>query len=173
MTNVLQKLRRMNKPEITAVSAIREKWGSALDSGFVVCPSILLLRQKQLGLESGELAVLLNLIMAWWKVDELPFPSSVTIAKRIGVSNRTVQRQLRSLEVRGFIARSRNLLRNKADRAITTYDLSGLVAKLQGAMPQGQSASQLNQIDLAVGEIELKEQPVTVNKQRIAVLEVR
>src|SRR6267143_530824 len=98
----------MRTMSVTAVSQqaskpINEKWGEALRSGFLVVPATLLRNQYMLGLDSGELLVLLNLLLHWWKADDLPFPHTSTLAKRMGVSRRTVQRLVESLERKKLI----------------------------------------------------------------------
>jgi|GEM_PF-1236915 len=118
-------------------SPLREKWGEALNGGFLVIPSALLRHQYQLSLECGETLVLLNLLMSWWKSDDLPFPQTSTLAKRMGVSRRTVQRHIESLEGKGLIRRIWNSARQADRRATARYDLSGIVAELKrlGSVP--------------------------------------
>lgn len=116
---------------------LRDKWGTALDSGFIVIPSTLLRYQHQLVIGDGELIVLMHLIMSWWKVGEYPFPRAETIAKRMGVSTRTVQRHIDSLEKKKLIQRFWTSERRSAHRATTHYDLSGLVGKLKEAGAMG------------------------------------
>lgn len=111
---------------------LQAKWGSGLDGGFLVLPVLLLKRQKELGLDSTELVVLLNLLAAWWEVDKLPYTRAITIAKRIGVTARTVQRCLEKLENRGLILRNRSTTGRGAEaRMVTEYDLGPTVIKLK------------------------------------------
>ena len=49
--------------------------------------------------------VLLNLTLFWWFRDQPPFPRSSIIARRMGVSARTVQRVFRKLEQFGYVRR--------------------------------------------------------------------
>lgn len=116
----------------------QDKWGTALNNGFVVIPSTLFLNQSKIGISDGEVLVLLNLIMAWREVGTRPFPRTTTLAKRMGVSARTVQRHVDQLEAKSLIRRVKQKDGRAEDRAITEYDLSGIVAKLQefGSMPQ-------------------------------------
>jgi predicted transcriptional regulator len=116
---------------------LRDKWGEALDHGFVVIPSILLRYQHQLAIGDGELIVLMHLIMSWWKVGEYPFPRAETIAKRMGVSTRTVQRHIDRLEKKKLIQRFGTSERRNAHRSTTQYDLSGLVVKLKEERAKG------------------------------------
>lgn len=102
-----------------------------MNAGFVVVPSALLRYQEKLKLEDGEVVVLMNLIMAWWETDKLPYPRTSTIAKRMGVSSRTVQRHIERLEAKGLIQRERGTTNNEASLSVTKYDLSGIVAELK------------------------------------------
>lgn len=80
------------------------KWGKALDSGFVLIPSTLLRYQHELGLDSAELVVLLNLLRSWWGLDDLPHVQTSTIADRMNVSRRTVQRHIETLEKKDLLS---------------------------------------------------------------------
>jgi DNA-binding MarR family transcriptional regulator len=116
----------------SATNALQQKWGTALHGGFVLVPSVLLRYQSELGIkDAGELLVLLHLLMSWWTPDEAPFPRVSTIADRMGVSARTVQRHLRSLESKHLVRRKGRRSDDSTKRARTTYDLAGLVRGLQ------------------------------------------
>ena len=112
--------------------SLHDKWGKALDMGFVVIPNALLRCQHKLKINDGEMVVLMNLMMSWWKVGEHPFPRAETIAKRMGVSDRTVQRHLGQLEKRGLISRIRRVDRRDDSPASVQYDLAGIVETLKG-----------------------------------------
>ena len=84
----------LEKPPIR----LADKWGEAAYGGFFSIPDVLLKNQNELELKDGELVVLLNVLMHWWYRDKYPFPRSTTIARRMGVSMRTVQRALSRLE---------------------------------------------------------------------------
>jgi predicted transcriptional regulator len=111
--------------------SIYDKWGESLGAGFVVIPSALLRYQAKLKIGDGELAVLMNLIMSWWRVDELPFPRTSTIATRMGVATRTVQRHLGRLEEKGFIRRIAVSDRQNGKSPGIRYDLKGTVEHLK------------------------------------------
>jgi hypothetical protein len=111
-------------------TAAGAKWGDALSMGFAIVPSVLIRAQAKLGLDTVDLAVLLNVILHWWTPGEWPYPQPRVLAKRMAVSTRTVERRLESLEERGFLIRhppeksSDGLARRR-------IDLSGLVVRLQ------------------------------------------
>jgi Helix-turn-helix domain len=101
------------------------KWGNALAAGYQVLPDTILRHWSRHGLLPGDLVVLLHLTMAWWKHDEKPFPRPTTIARRMGVSLRTVQRSIRRLGQVGFIQAEPVQVKGAQRRA---FDLSGIAA---------------------------------------------
>lgn len=135
-------------------SPIRARWGEALNDGFVVVPSALLRHQYELKIDSGEAVVLVNLLMAWWKTNDRPFPRTSTLAKRMGVSLRTVQRHIEGLEEKGLIERIWDHTRPKDSRATPSYDLSGIVAKLKEL---GRNTHPMRQHQVAPGQEDLND----------------
>jgi predicted transcriptional regulator len=105
-------------------SAVYAKYGEASIAGFQAVPDLLLKHQCELGLSPTDLAVLLNVLMHWWYPEKKPFPRSTTIAKRMGVTPRTVQRSLQQLEELGL------LVREKDAGGPTYLDPAPLVEKL-------------------------------------------
>lgn len=106
---------------------LNTKWGEVLEGvggGWTAIPNVLLRKQYELQLSATELNVLLNLIRFWWIAEKAPFPSPEKMAKEMGVTPRTVYRNLASLESKGFIQRQERI--GKA----TSYALKGLVEKL-------------------------------------------
>ena len=114
-----------------AESAAQKRWGDALNAGFVVLPVVLLRHQKDLRLSDGELVVLLNVVASWWYSGKLPFPSTQTIATRMGVTPRTVQRHLISLEKKGLLKHLPRSHVPETDVLVVRYDPSGLVELLK------------------------------------------
>lgn len=86
---------------------ISERWEVVAEAGYQALPDVLLFAQSELRLTSEELNVLLNLTAHWWRPKDVVFPRADTIAARMGVSARTVQRILKSLQAKGFIVKSR------------------------------------------------------------------
>lgn len=109
----------------TSSTPIEDKWGSALDAGFLVIPNVLLLRQHELDLTDGEMLVLLNILMAWHEKERLPFPRPETIAKRMGISPRTARRHITGLVEKGWLGRV-----SKTDSPLQ-YDPATLVSRLK------------------------------------------
>ncbi len=109
---------------------IQTRWGDALEDGFLVVPTVLLRNQWQLALSASEMVVLLNLLVSWRRDDDPPFIQPITVAKRMGVSERSVQRHVESLTDKGLVKR---VAREGAveDRQMG-YEFSGLVERLRG-----------------------------------------
>ena len=108
-----------------ADSAVYAKYGEAAVAGFQAVPDLLLKHQAKLDLSPTNLVVLLNVLMHWWYPEQKPFPRSTTIAKRMGLSSRAVQRSLQHMQQLGLLARERS------DDGRTYLDPEPLVAKLK------------------------------------------
>ena len=104
------------------------KWGVAARAGYQPVPDVLLIKQRALGLDPVDLLVLLNITSYWWYADKLPFARTTTIAERMGVSVRTVQRSLRKLEEKGYIRRED--VRTSDGDYVPAIDPKGLVERL-------------------------------------------
>jgi DNA replication protein DnaD len=104
---------------------VQAKFGVVADAGFQAVPDVLLLHQAELNLRSEDLNVLLQITTHWYVPEKMPFPWTSTIAKRMGVSTRSVQRSLRRLVKLKLIGKVR-----REDRKIA-YDLKPLVTKLE------------------------------------------
>ena len=77
--------------------------------------------------------VLLNMNMHWWQKGDFPFPRPTIIAKRMGVSKRTVERRIEKLVKAGLLER----LPLTKEGNLRRYKLDGLVKRLQGAAAIG------------------------------------
>jgi DNA-binding MarR family transcriptional regulator len=96
--------------------------------------------QAKLELDALDLAILLNLILHWWTPKDWPYPPPRILANRIGVSIRTIERRLESLEQRGFLIRhpSEKSPEGLAHRRI---ELTPLVVRLQAFARAGLAMS--------------------------------
>lgn len=121
-----------NEAELaTGPSSLAEaKWGDGLRMGYLIVPGVLLRAQAKLGLDATDLAVLLNIILHWWTPDDWPYPQPSMIARRMGVSTRTVERRLEGLEERGFLIRHPSE-KSRDGFVIRRIELTGLVQRLE------------------------------------------
>ncbi|WP_316233539.1 helix-turn-helix domain-containing protein [Bradyrhizobium sp. SZCCHNPS2010] len=114
-------------PQTGIRHSLRERWGFVIDPGFLALPYVVLLHQAELGLSSECLNVLLNFLAHWHAEGRMAYPHTNTIAKRMGISPRSVQRAVSWLTKEGFMAKVPK--RNSRDRQ--SYDLTPLVEKLK------------------------------------------
>src|ERR1700686_604089 len=98
---------------------------------------------SKLGISSEELNVLLNIVAHWHSADRNPFPHSITIARRMGVSMRTVNRSMKGLKDKKLIEKVRKQHRDEP----MAYDLSPLVAKLNEMAPDHIRMRTENELD--------------------------
>lgn len=103
------------------------KYGEAAHAGFQAVPDLLLKHQQDLRLSATDMVVLLNVLMHWWYPEQKPFPRATTIATRMGVTIRTVQRSIHAMQENGI------LFKEVTDAATgpTYLDPAPLVAKLR------------------------------------------
>jgi helix-turn-helix protein len=115
------------------MSGMTEKWGKRVaERGFAQVPNYLLLMNQFLEeehrLSPVEMLILLQLVGAWWKKDESPYPSLRTLAARAGISDRQAQRAVTALEEKGYMKREKR----KRGRLVASnsYNLGLLVERL-------------------------------------------
>ena len=118
-------------PIAPRANTLRNKWGEAVGegSGFVAVPVALLRMQTKMGLTATDMMVLINLLAHWWNPEAAVFPRSTTIAKRMGINERTVQRAMRKLVRAGLAELGRD------ERNRRTYRFKGLVDRLNRDLP--------------------------------------
>lgn len=103
-----------------------KKWSKALmDAGWTAMPSVIIENQRQLGLSSLDLNIVLYLASKWWTAEGKPFPSKGTMAKAMDVHPRTVQKHIAALEGAGYIRREER--RTEAGSKTNIYHLDGLI----------------------------------------------
>lgn len=114
-------------PEEDKVRENEKKWSKELMiTGWTAVPNIIIKRQKQLGIDSLDLNIILHLMSYWWTVNELPFPSKKTLAGLMSVNESTIRKRIASLEKGGLVKRIIRPVegdRNKTNQ----YDFSGLI----------------------------------------------
>ena len=108
--------------------AAQQKWGNALLAGFQAVPNILVLEHKQMKLDPVDVLILLNLNMHWWSANDHPYPKASLIAERVGVTKRTIERRLKTLEKKKLIERLPVEMRGRTP--VRRFRLAGLVEEL-------------------------------------------
>ena len=132
------------RPLKSATRTSEEKWGAAvMKLGFCIVPSILLRAQQRLKLNPTQLAVLMQLCDYWWDPARKPYPSKKTLAQRLGLGARQVQRHIADLEQAGLVKRIERRGSN-GGKLTNTYDLSGLVSRLQELEPEFRAVEEEN-----------------------------
>ncbi len=123
-----------------------DKFGvPVMKHGYTMLPNLLMQAQGRLGIKHAEFNVLVQLVSHWWEADKDPYPFKETIARRMGLSPRQVQRHLTKLEESGLVRRVERYTGRKAQTA-NAYDLSGLVRKLGEVEPEFRKAAEQRKI---------------------------
>jgi len=107
-------------------SRVSARYGQAGNAGWSPIPDVLLFNQHRLKIKGDDLVVLLNLMAHYYVKNEMPFIRPTTIAKRMGVSQRKVQRSLAKLYKLGLFWKARH-----KELGHMTYDLTPLIEKMQ------------------------------------------
>ena len=119
------------------------KWSPTLmDAGYTTIPSIIIERQRTLGLDAVDINILLHLLRHWWTSENLPHPSKRTIAECMSVDVSTVRRHLAAMEKRGLIERISRFDKIRGQKS-NRYDFSGLI---KASQPLAQEALELKEL---------------------------
>lgn len=114
------------------MNELQEKWGDeTLSLGWTALPISLLSHQKALGLSPVAMNILLHLLSQWWQKENLPYPSQKSIAEKVGLSTRTVQREVLQMKKNRLLKVARTSIHDKKFLGRNQYDLSPLVTRLQ------------------------------------------
>ena len=127
--------------------SVASLWGDAVtggETGFTPVPDVLIRSQAILGLSPIEIVVLLNILMHWWEPGDWPYPRIAAISRRMGTSQRTVQRVVRTLEDKGLLIHERAESIGRGP-SIRRFDLSGLVFRLQDLAEQRREGSYMRE----------------------------
>ena len=112
-----------------------KKWSKTLmDAGWTCFPSVIIERQKVLGLDATDVNILLHLASYWWHKDNKPHPSKKTIAAAMDVTPRTVQRRIAGMVRDGIIRREERRIPGKGSKT-NLYHLDPLI---EAALPYAQ-----------------------------------
>lgn len=107
--------------------------------GYTVLPSVMIQAQRRLGITPLQFNILAQLLDYWREPSRAPFPSKAELAERIGVKPKTIQTNIRALEVAGLV--TREMRRTAAgDWNSNVYHLDGLVARIKALVPEFEEA---------------------------------
>ena len=128
------------KEERERLKRNEEKWTPTLmAAGWTVIPSVILERQKALGLDPIDLNILMQLATYWWYKDNPPHPSKRAIAECIGRSPSTVQKRIARMESDGLIKRVKRYDPKFGGQTTNQYQFTGLI---ESATPYAEEAVQ-------------------------------
>ncbi len=119
-----------------APSSTTRIFGSKVMShGYTGVPNILLRSQAKLKLTPTQFNIIVQLLSYWYQPDQPPFPSKQELADRIGITTDTLRINMVKLEKLGLLQREQRTTA-VGDYGSNTYDLDGLVQKLQRLEPK-------------------------------------
>ncbi len=123
------------RPNSSTRWSVADKWGAdvvaARHHGFVQLPDALIRYQAELQLSPMELCVLLHVLRFWWRADEYPHPPISLLAREIGVSRRTVERAVVSLERKGLVVRGPSEQKGMGGPTVRRFQFDGLRERLR------------------------------------------
>jgi len=122
------------KPDTRKAS--EKKFGKpVMDVGYCITPSLLMKAQARIGLNPAQFNIVMHLFDQWWSAERLPWPSKATLAERIGLGERQIQRHIAEMEGAGLIRRIGRTTPGKG-KTSNEYDLTGLVNKMKELEPE-------------------------------------
>lgn len=117
-------------------SSTERIWGkNVYKYGYVGVPSILIQGQKRLGLNQTQLNIIIHLLDYWYDPLRKPFPRKKELAQRIGVTEKTLQNNMKLLEDKGYLSRERRKTA-AGDWNSNLYHLDGLIQAVQALEPE-------------------------------------
>ncbi|NMJ40875.1 helix-turn-helix domain-containing protein [Roseomonas sp. JC162] len=116
-------------------SSTERIWGEqVLAHGYTAIPSILIRAQARLGITPLQMNILVQLLDYWRDPSRRPFPTKKEIASRIKVTDKTIQTNIRQLEIAGLIRREQRKTA-AGDWGSNIYHLDGLVDRVRKLEP--------------------------------------
>jgi hypothetical protein len=117
-------------------SSTERIWGKAVyKHGYAGIPSILIQLQQRVGINPMQMNIIVQLLDYFFEPSRKPFPTKRELATRIGVTEKTIQVNIRALEKAGLIQREYRRTAS-GDWNSNIYHLDGLIAKVQGLEPE-------------------------------------
>lgn len=105
------------------------RWTKTLtDAGWTALPNVILEKQAAFEIKPIEINLILQIAKYWWEADSAPFPAINTLAETIGVTPRTVQKNLAALEKKGMIEKKARYY-SRGGQKSNEYTFQGLIEK--------------------------------------------
>ena len=98
-----------------------------MDAGGTDIPSVILERQRALGLDAVDVCILIHLAKHWWFEENLPHPSKKSIAEDMNITESTVRRRIAAMEAAGLIKRVTRYSARYGGQQTNAYDFSELI----------------------------------------------
>ncbi len=117
----------VKRADVETLKKNEAKWSKPLmAAGWNAIPSIIIEKQRALGLDPIDLNIIVHLTSYWWTADNLPHPSVETIATALDLKPRTIQKRIKALQELGLMTRTE---RRKTKRGSDTnlYSFEGLI----------------------------------------------
>ena len=113
----------------TQINKLSTRWSKELiKGGWTGIPNIILERQNALRLTPIEFNLIIQIAKYWWEKGKAPYPSVQLLADNIGVTPRSIQRNLASLEKKGYIEKKARY-RASGGQTSNGYTYEGLIKK--------------------------------------------
>lgn len=105
----------------------RDRWGAKLvEGGFCIIPDKVIKSWPATRLDATDLAIVTVLAAYWWSSDSPPFPSAAVLGRILSLDKRTIERRVRKMKERGFIA-TKAMDQKRDGPKRRSFDLSGLI----------------------------------------------
>ena len=129
--------------------AIEKRWGKDLvAAGWTAIPNVIFECSQQLELKQLDVLIILHLAGYWWTAGNDPYPTKETVAQKIGVTARTVQRAIADLEQRGYI--QRHPRKSKLGGNLSnSYSFEGLI---KAATPYAKAIADVREMQKAASD---------------------
>lgn len=129
--------------------AIEQRWGKDLvAAGWTAIPNAIFECSQQLGLKTLDVVIIVHLAGYWWHAGNDPFPTKQTLATKIGVEPRTIQRAIAALEKKGYITRHARASKVGGNLA-NSYSFEGLI---EAVKPFAQAMTAARETQKAAGD---------------------
>jgi hypothetical protein len=158
---------KKNAPTVGRERSFRARWGETLTKkGMTAVANYFLDNYIKIGLNAIEAMFIIHLFSYKWTVDA-PYPSLITIAKKMGKSIDSIRRIARGLEKKGY------LIRQLRTGKTNLYNLNPLIKKLE----EFQLYAKLNRESMQVEPkpsvpMQTKEEPLRINNNNSSFISI-